>query len=547
MTEKPTQTAAADDPADALEQARRHTVDEDAGRLVNASRARLVAVMVSIILLTEVVPLQIGMTSIILPDLGLAFGQSAGNLSWAVSVTGLIGGATIALIGKSGDLWGKKRLLLTCAGLFIVGSLLCAVTTSWPVFLAGRGLESVALGMTVINYGLVRDLLPRTWIPVAVGFIGTGLAVAGLLGPILCGALTDAFSWRSVYWFMFIYMIVTAVVLFFVVPESPVRVRDRLDVVGAALFGTGVAGVLVYLSRGSTWGWTDAAALAFLAGGLVLIVAFLAWEARVRVPMMPLTLLRSPQVLLVMCCIFLVTGAQSAIGVNTAFIFRTPEEPELRASILEPIAAQAGTSVDALGSSVRLEGAVSYGSGFSVMQLALLVTIWLSLFAVAFAPLGGYIARRYGARLPLLIGTASAALACGLWSVWHEHWQQQALIGILFGLGAGFFYAAWPNLIIDSVPAGLQGVSTGMVQSFSSIGLAAFTALLGSLLAAHPLRLISALPDGGEKVSEIASIHTQDAFTQSYLLLGALPCLIAFGIGLALRSGRTPARGGAHV
>lgn len=521
--------------------------DEDTGRLTSASRGRLIGILLVLVFFTEVVPLQVSMVTMVLPEIGHAFPASGSSTSWAVTILGICSGATMALVGKAGDLYGKKRLLLVCAGLFALGTLLCALTSNWALFLTGRGIESVSWGMAVVNYGIIRDIFPRRWIPVAVGFVGTGLGVASIIGPLVCGALTVHLSWRSVFWFLLIYMVVMMPLLAWLVPESKVRVRQRFDVVGALLFGIGVGAVLIYLSQGSSWGWTTMRGLLFLLGGLVALGVFLLWERHTSDPMMELSLLRSPKVLLVGLASFFFTGVQALIGVLQSYMFQTPKEADLKQEIVAGVAAKSHAPVAAVERFVTFDGDVSYAGGYSVLQLAVRITIWIAVFTMLFSPLGGYLARKVGARVPLLVGVASLLVGCALWINWHSTWQSQVLIGLLLGLAGGFFFAAWPNLIMDSVPASRQGVSTGMVQVLGGVGTSVTTALLVSVLAAHPLRMTIAAPGSPAVTTNVPQVYTDGAFSMAYLLLGVIPCALAVAVALALRSGRAPARGGAPV
>jgi MFS family permease len=521
--------------------------DPEAGRLSEASPARLIAILLAIVLFTEVVPLQVGMFSIILPKIGHAFPASGNATGWAITILGIVGGATTALVGKAGDLYGKKRILLWCSAVFVVGTLICAVTSNWGVFLFGRGLSAASLGMIVVNYGLVRDLMPRRWVPIAVGVIGTGFGVSSIIGPLACGVLTDHFSWRSVCWFLIIYMLVMIPVFAWIVPESPVRVRQRFDVLGAVLFGAGVALALIYLSQGSSWGWISAKAVSYLVGGLVLLAVFVAWQLRARDPMLDLPLLRAPGIWTIMVVSFCIVGVQTLASVMVAYMFETPGPAELQGQILHGAAEKTSTPVSVLSQIIHFRGDTSYGAGYSVLQLAVHITIWVAVFTMIFGIIGGYLARQYGARLPLVLAAAGLVIAFGVWINWHSTWQSQVTISVLLGLGGGFFFAAGPNLIMDAVPAERQGISAGMVQVCNAIGSSVATALLISILAAHPFQTVTTTPGGGSVVTDVPQVYTDSGYSQAYLLLGVIPCVIALILALALRTGRTPARGGAPI
>jgi len=497
-----------------------------------------------ILLITEVVPLQFLVAGFTLPKIGAAFPSAGSGVTWTVTIAGIVGGATIALLGKAGDVYGKKRLLIALSLLSAIGALMSAIAPNFAVFLTGRGIGGVSLGMAVVNLSLVRDLMPRRWIPIAVGFVGTGFSFSAVFGPLVFGALTDSYSWRADYWFLFIFALVITPLFALIVPESPVRVPQKFDFTGAVLFGGGITLVSVYLSEGGSWGWTNGSAVGYLIGGLVALAAFVAWEMRVRHPMINLSLLRLPGVYLVVLAVFVVTGLQNVVNIAVSYLFQTPPQAQLEQDILTGVAAKAHVPVAAAAHFASFKGTVS-GAGFSVLQLAYHITIWQALFAVITAPLAGWACRRVGARIPMIITGITLTAACALWVNWHATWQEQVLIGVLLGVGNGFFFATWPNLIMDAVGAGLQGITAGIVQVFGSIGASVMSALLASVLAAHPFRLVISTPGHPAITSNIPSVYTDAGFSQLYLLLGVVPGVIALIIGLVLRTGRTPARGGA--
>jgi MFS family permease len=465
-------------------------------------------------------------------------------VAWSITIVSVAGAATLALVGKISDSLGKKRTLLVLGVLTAIGTLICALTSSWAVFLVGRGLTGVCYGIAVANYSLVRDLFPRRWIPIAIGFVGTGFAMSSILGPLLCGVLTNYYSWRSVFWFLLIFTVVMIPLLAVAVPESPVRARRQLDIPGAVLLGAGVGGVLVYLSEGSTWGWSNAAGLGYLIVGLIALVACVAWELRTKAPLMDFELLRSPQVIGVMAVQLIVTGAQTVAPVLLSYLFETPPPAQLKQQIITGIAVKQHVPAAAVAPFVHFQGSIS-GAGYSVFQLAWHVSIWLAAFTVIGAPLGGWLARRVGARVPLITGVVFMGVATGLWIGWHSSWPEQVFIGILWGIGSGLDFAAWPNLMMDIVPARLQGISSGMIQVFGGVGAAVASALIVTVLAAHPLKLVITPPTGHPITSTIPQVYTDSGFSAAYLFLAVIPLIVAFGIALALRAGRAPARGGA--
>jgi MFS family permease len=524
------------------------TDDEDAGRLDGTSTSRLLVILIALVLFSEIVPFQYAMIGVLIPKIGVAFPASGSSTSWALTILGVVGAATMALAGKASDLWGKKRTLLIVGVFFLIGTVVCAVTSNWAVFLVGRGLQAVCLGIPAVGYGIVRDLMPRRWIPIAIGIIATGLGASAVAAPLIGGLLTDHYSWRSVFWFLIIYAVVTAVGLIILVPESPYRVRQRFDWLGSLLIGAGVAGVLIYVSEGTSWGWSSASNLAYLIGGSILLGAFVAWENHIDYPMMELSLLRAPQVFMVMLIAVFATICITAPNYTIPYMMETPTPGVLRQQIIAQASAKEHIAPALVAPFIKFQGDVNYAGGMTVFQLAWHITIVLSVFAMIFGPLGGYLARRYGARLPMIVGTLSLLAAFELWTPFHGAWVDQAAIGVFWGIGFGFYYAAGANLLMDAVPPTRQGVSAGMLAVFGAIGSALATALLTPILAAHPFQIITPTPSGtGTMVTTIPQVYTNVGYTDVYLLVGGSAALIAVILAIALQSGRTPARGGVYL
>jgi MFS family permease len=520
------------------------SVTSDAGRLEGASTGRLVAILVVLVLISEIVAFQYGMIANIIPKIGQTFPGAGAGVTWTVTIVGVGGGATMALIGKAADLYGKKRMLILAAVVFLIGALICATTDSWALFLVGRGLAAVSSGVTAISYGLVRDLMPRRWIPAAIGVLGTGFGFAGIVGPLVAGYLTDHFSWHSVFWFLLVYTAVMVPAVLVVVPESPIRIKQRFDVLGALLFGLGIGAVLIYVSEGGSWGWVKAGSLAYLVAGVAILLAFVAWERRTAHPMMELSLLKAPRVSMVMAVWFFGAWALTATSFATAYMMQSPSGGELKRQIVEGAAAQSKIPVEQMQQALQFNGDVSYGAGFSVLEVAVHITIWTSIAAMIVGPLSGWAARRYGCRLPLIIGMVLMVGGCAALMEWHKAWQQQAGMGVLLGVASGLYYSMCPNLLIDAVPAERQGVSSGMMVAVGAVGTATAPAVFTAVLSAHPFQTVAAGP-AGRVVTDIPQVYTDAGYTQVYLIAGLVPALLGLLLALALRSGRAPARGGA--
>lgn len=513
----------------------------DDGRLGEANRARLVVTLISIVLVSECTAFVYAFAIVLAPLVGRAFPASGNSISWMLTIVGVVGGATIALLTKAGDLWGKKRMMLLSAVVFLIGTVICALTTSWPVFLVGRGLEGVAVGLSALAYGLVRDVMPRSWIPVTIGFLGSGLGVAVVGAPLIGGLLTQHYSWRSLFWFMVIYMAVAIPLFAFVVPESPVRVRQRLDFLGVILIGAGLTGVLLYLSEGSSWGWGSPGNLGYLIGGLVLLAAFVWWETRISYPAIDLRLLRSRNLSQLLALTFFFTAAYTGPAYAAAYMFEIGKQ-QVEGGILAAAAAQAHTPLSVLEKVMTFRGNIDYAPGFDLFQYAFHVLLWGSLATVIFGPLAGAWSRRIGARRPLLAGLALMLVGLVGLIIWHGDWLQYAIFFVLVNIAAGLFYGTAPNILLDVVPVEQQGISAGIYTGIGPIASAFLSAIMTSILVRYSFQTVTATPKG-TVVSNIPQVYTSTGYGWAFVAC-VVAAIIAIIFTLIIKAGREPARSG---
>ncbi|WP_217575677.1 MFS transporter [Streptomyces sp. GbtcB7] len=231
-------------------------------------------------------------TNIALPSIQTDLDVSASNLAWVVNAYALAFGGLLLLGGRTGDLYGQRRMFRVGIATFTVASLLGGLAQNEELLIGARILQGIgaaiaapsALSLIATNF---PEGKPRN------RAMGVYAAMAGLgstVGLLLGGVLTNYLDWR---WVFFVNIPIGAAVLVGtrVLAEGE-RNRGRLDVPGA-ITGTGGPIALVYaITRGGEDGWTDGLTLGFLAAALVLLVLFVALQVRTTHPMMPLRLFK---------------------------------------------------------------------------------------------------------------------------------------------------------------------------------------------------------------------------------------------------------------
>ena len=499
---------------------------------------------------TEIVPFHFTFIGLTARYIGQSFpDQTAGQLTWLTTLYSLVGGVAVPVFGKLSDLVGKKKVILLCLVLSIIGCAVDAMTSSWTLMLVGRGLQGLAFPAIFVSYGLIRDLAPRRYLNMAIALAGGGTGVGAILGPLIGGILTDHYSWRSLFWFCVIWTVVTILPLALFVPETKLRVKVKVDLLGALLLGAGIAGVLIYLSNGSTWGWGEMSALTWLIGGVILLVLFYAWEMFTPEPIMDPKLLRAPRFGGILIAAFLSVGIMQGLSYAMGYLAETPggaDGDAVKKQIVDGAAAQAAQQAsEQMHIQVPPSMVTQYfsvqgtlpGFNLTLLQFTMQTMLGLAVVYVLVAPLCGWMSTRIGLLKPYLASTIAFLVGCLLFARFHDHVWQMALIALIVGVGAGAYLGTLPNMVVEAVPQEQQGISAGMYGAFNSFGTAAATAAVAAIMSANPLILHINAPGHVEdrklNTGPMAQLPDGAAYTNIfYLFAGA--AAVAFVLALVL-------------
>ena len=525
----------------------------DTGRLEGASRLHVVLLVLAIVASTEIVPFQTAFIGLAAQKIGASFPAAGSQLPWLATIYTLVGGVAVPVIGKLSDVIGKKKLIAACVAVSLIGSVLDAVTTSWTIMLVGRALQGVAFPAMFISFGLIRDLVPRRMVNMAIGIAGGGTGLGAILGPLAGGYLTDHFSWRSLFWFCAIWIVASLTLLLVFVPETKLRHRVKLDLPGAALLGAGIALVMIYVSRGSGWGWGRPVTLAWLIGGLVLLVLFYLWELRVPEPIMSPALLRSSRFLPILGIGFVANGIVNGASYTIGYLAETPggaAGDAVKTQIANGAAAAAAKQYHLPAKDLEPYFSVIGklpGLNLTLLQFTVQLTLGLAVVYVIFSPLAGGLSTRIGLQKPMVAGMFCFALSCLLLVFFHYGVLEIALILLILGVAVGLFLGTSANMVVEAVPQEQQGVSSGMVGSVGNFGAAFATSIIASVVAAHPLILHVNAPghitNTPLNTGALANLPTDGAYTEMFVIF-TVAAAAALILSLFMRHYRHPATGG---
>jgi EmrB/QacA subfamily drug resistance transporter len=402
----------------------------------------LVAVMAYAMLQSLVTP--------VLPTIQTSLHTTQSTVTWVLTAYLLAASVATPIIGRLGDMVGKKRVLVAVLAMLAVGTLLAAVATSIGIMIVARVIQGAGGAVLPLAFGIIRDEFPREKVASAVSTTAALLAVGGGLGIVLAGPIVDALDYHFLFWLPLIFIVAAAIAAHFVVPESLNTTPGRISLLPAVLMTGWLVALLVAVSEGSTWGWLSGRTVGLLVAAIVLIVGWVVSELRAAQPLVDMKMMRIPAVWTTnLVALLFGVGMYSIIAFLPEFL-QTPKS--------------AGYG---FGSSIT-------GSGLFLLPMT--VTMFF------FGLWSGRLTAQLGSKLVLLIGSGVIVLPLAMLTFAHHEQWEIYVVSALLGIGLGFAFAAMSNIIVEAVPAEQTGVASGMNANIRTIGGSIGAAVMASIV-----------------------------------------------------------------
>jgi EmrB/QacA subfamily drug resistance transporter len=387
---------------------------------------------------------------IALPAIGRDFGASLTALQWVVTAYTLALAGLLLFAGTLGDRYGRKRIFLAGVAWFALSSLLCGFAPSAVILIAARAVQGI--GAALLTPGSLA-IIEASFRPAdrgkAIGAWSGLSGVATAIGPFLGGWLVQAVSWRLI--FAINLPVAAAIIAVGVrhVPESrDPGMTGRVDITGGILVTLGLIGVTYGLMEGPAGGWTRPSPLALVIAGVLLLAAFVAWEHRTRMPMLPLSLFTSGQFTAANVVTFAVYGALGG------------------ALFLLPIELQ------------QVSGYTALQAGISLLPVTAIM--------LALSARSGALAARIGPRLQMSVGPVVTGFGLALFTRigYSGNYLTEVLPAVVvFGLGLAITVAPLTSTVLAAVPASHAGmasaVNNDVARAASLIAVAVLPAAAG--------------------------------------------------------------------
>lgn len=428
-----------------------------------------------------------------LPTLIRVFGDPV-TAGWLVTMHMLIGSGTCIVVGRFGDIRGRKGVVLTLIALAGIGSVMSAVTANYAIVLVGRALQGFSIGVMPLAMGVLRDSLPRERVPVAIGLMTTAQGMGVAIGLVLGGWIVDNFNWHWLFAFSAFLLVLAWIAVSVFVPSRPgVPPREPIDWVEGLLPVPGISSLLLGITLSKSNGWLDFQVVGLAVLGIAILAYWARRSLRAKEPFIDLRILGIRNVAIVnIMSILLGMGTMQLV-----FLFSTYTQA--------PTWTMAGLGLSA-----------------TVAGLAKLPSNFLSFFA---GPLSGILTTRFGNRVPVVGGALLAGVGWMIALPLPDTLLAVIALLCVISFGTSGLNAAMPTVIVTSVPQGRTSEAIGTMSVLRGMAAAIGAQMIAVLLASDTV-----IEPGGT-----AQFPSATGFRVTMVWIGALTFVAAFA-GLFLKA-----------
>lgn len=386
-------------------------------------------------------------------DIATQLGASTAAVGWVVTSTLLAAAVATPLLGRLGDLYGPRRVLLAVFVAIAASSFVAAVTSDLVVLIAARVVQGTSFAVFPLAMAVLRTSLPPARRNSAMALVSGMLAAGGGVGLVVTGLLMrDGGDYHRVFWAALAVSVVALALVYVAVPKTAVTRDARIDFVGAGVLGLSLVLLLLPLSQGSTWGWTSPLTLGSFAGAVVVGGLWVIHQRRHPRPLVDMSMLARRNVFIthLVGLVIGMTMFVSFLGISKLVVVPTGH---------------------------------GYGFGASVLVASVIFLLPGTIAGTFAAQLGGRLVNRLGGKPVLVVAAALDGLGMLWLSTEHDQAWQVVLGAIAINAAISFGYAALPALLAEEVPASQTGIANSVNSIARCVGSSTASALVVTILA----------------------------------------------------------------
>jgi MFS family permease len=441
--------------------------------------ALVLAMLAFTVVQTSVVP--------ILPTLASAYHLTTATVAWVMTANLLAAAVLTPLLGRMGDLYGRKWVLVLSVGGLVLGSALAFSVHSWTVLLLARVLQGLGGGILPLAIAVIRDELPREKVTGAVSLVSASLGVGSGIGMVATGWVMEHWTYQTVFLMGLILGAVALLAVLVAIRHDPVEDRSgSMDPLGTTLLAAWLSALLLALSEGEAWGWGSAGVIALFVGAVAGLALWILVELRTRHPLVDVRVLARPAV-----------AVPNVAGFCVGFVMYA--------------------SFTMLADFTQTPSLVGYGFGATILHSGILL-LPSAVGSFLGAPIGARLIKSVGPKIPMALGGLLAGAALLFLGFQHGRQGDVYAASAVMGLGIGLAYAAMPAYINGAVPVQQAGIANSVNAVLRTVGGAVGTAVVGVILSSKTISaaLLAHTPLAG------MSLPTGDAYRTAFLVCGVL-------------------------
>jgi len=408
-------------------------------------------ILLTTVLLTFMATLDGSIVNVALPVMAQRLSVSMASIEWVVTSYLIVIVGTILIFGRLADIKGKTTIFKLGIIIFTIGSLACGLSNSLVMLVFSRGLQAIgAAGTMSTSHGIITHVFPNNERGRALGINGTFVALGSMIGPPVGGVIVSILSWQYIFLINVPIGILALILAIKTLPKSSNNSNEKLDILGAILFGLTMVLLFGSITFGKEIGYNNIAIISCLIISIVLFGLFIRVEKNIKAPLLKLEIFNNSLFSLSIFCAFISFVAISCSNIILPFYLQYV---------------------------MKLTPSVT---GILMMASPIILAI--------VAPMSGYMSDRVGSELLTFLGLVGTSIGLFLMSTLNQYSHLAALITFIavMTMGNGMFQSPNNSLVMSTVDKsnlGIAGSINALVRNLGMVfGISLSTTLLYSFM-----------------------------------------------------------------
>lgn len=408
-------------------------------------------ILLTTVLLTFMATLDGSIVNVALPVMAQRLSVSMASIEWVVTSYLIVIVGTILIFGRLADIKGKTTIFKLGIIIFTIGSLACGLSNSLVMLVFSRGLQAIgAAGTMSTSHGIITHVFPNNERGRALGINGTFVALGSMIGPPVGGIIVSVLSWQYIFLINVPIGILALILAMKTLPKSNNNSNEKLDILGAILFGLTMVLLFGSLTFGKEIGYNNIAIISCLIISIILFGLFIRVERKIKAPLLKLEIFNNSLFSLSIFCAFISFVAISCSNIILPFYLQ-------------------------------------YVMKLSPSVTGILMMVSPIILAIV-APMSGYMSDRVGSELLTFLGLVGTSLGLFLMSTLNQYSYLAALITFIavMTMGNGMFQSPNNSLVMSTVDKrnlGIAGSINALVRNLGMVfGISLSTTLLYSFM-----------------------------------------------------------------